>query len=154
MFREIRRKDRVADPADIDRLLSGGEYGFLATVGPDGYPYSVPLSFVYINGAIYFHCAVEGHKLDNLAYSSKVSFSIVGKTQVLPDQFATEYESAVIFGTAALVEGDDKKAALEALIGKYSGGFEKEGAAYIDQAIGKTKVVRIGIERITGKRRK
>lgn len=154
MFREIRRKDRIAEKTDIERLLVNGEYGFLSTIGPEGYPYVIPLSFAYANHSIYFHCAVEGHKLDNIAFNNKVSFCVVGETRVLPEQFATEYESVVLFGKASLIEGDEKKVALEALICKYSGGFEREGMEYINKAIGKTKVVKIEIERITGKRRK
>ncbi len=53
-----------------------------------------------VGDVIYFHCAPEGHKLENLSGNNKVSFCVVGKTQVLPDKFATNYESVIVFGTA------------------------------------------------------
>ncbi len=66
MFKEMRKKDREVLGEDIEKILTNGEYGVLATVGENGYPYTVPLSYVYQDNSIYFHCAKEGHKLDNI----------------------------------------------------------------------------------------
>src|SRR4051794_8185689 len=123
MFRDIRRKDREASEGDALRILIEGEYGILGTVGPEGYPYTTPLSYVYLNDKIYFHCATVGHKLDNISHSSNVSFCVVGKTMVLPEKFSTIYESAVVFGKAEMVQGPEKLEALGAIIDKYSSAF-------------------------------
>lgn len=37
-----------------------------------------------------------------------MSFSVVGETSILPDQFSTNYESIVAFGKAAEVYDDEK----------------------------------------------
>ncbi len=46
--------------------------------------------------------------MDNLAHSEKASFCVVGKTELLPEQFSTRYESVIAFGTVTKLEGQDK----------------------------------------------
>ena len=79
----------------------------------------VPLSFVYKDDTIYFHCAVAGQQLDNIANNSKVSLCVVVITNALPDKFVTEYESAVVFGSASEVHDAERQKALEWLLEKY-----------------------------------
>lgn len=153
MFRELRRKDRETSGDEAIRLLSEGEFGVLGTSDSDGYPYTTPLSYVYKDNKLYFHGAPEGHKLDNIKSNNKVSFCVVGNTKVLPEKFSTVYESVIVFGKAEVIQGPEKLAALEALIGKYSSSFTKEGLEYINRAAEKTCVVRIDIERMTSKAR-
>jgi len=100
MFRPVRRKDREISIGDATQLLTRCSYGVLATCD-NGQPYAVPLSYVFFDNRIYFHCAEEGHKLDNIRDNPAVSFCVVGQVKLLPNQFATEYESVVVFGTAA-----------------------------------------------------
>lgn len=85
----MRRKDRQAGEEDILRILKENVYGVLSTISEDGWPYGVPVSYVYEDGKIYFHSATMGHKVDNLAHSEKASFCVVGKTELLPEQFST-----------------------------------------------------------------
>ena len=119
MQRAMRRADRAMDLEDAAALLSRGTYGVLSTVGGDGKPYAVPLSYIFRNGAIYFHCATEGRKLDNLAANSAVSFCVIGQTRTLPREFATEYESAIASGNASPVFGEEKREALVGILEKY-----------------------------------
>lgn len=154
MFKGMRRSDREISFEEVENLLTEGEYGVLATIGENSYPYAVPLSYVYVDAAVYFHCATIGNKLDNLKYNEKISFCVVGSTKVLPDKFSTEYESAIIYGTATEISGEEKKKALIALADKYSPEFKAEGLQYIDRAIDKTSVVKISIDKVTGKARR
>ena len=85
MFREMRRKDRSIDKRQAVQLLEAGQYGVLSTVGENGYTYGVPLNYVYHKGNIYFHCAVEGNKMDNLMFNNRVSFCVIGTTEPIPD---------------------------------------------------------------------
>lgn len=57
MFREMRRKKQVLCQEDCTAILTQGTSGVLALAGDGGYPYAVPLSYVYHNRKIYFHCA-------------------------------------------------------------------------------------------------
>ncbi len=147
----MRRKDKALNDNDIKQLLINGEYGVLSTVDSDAQPYGVPLNYVYINNNLYFHCALEGHKLDNITANDKVSFCIVGRTEVLPAEFSTGFESVIAFGSAAVISGDERYQALVALLEKYCGGFVEEGRAYIDKLDHQTSVVKINIDSVTGK---
>jgi len=140
--------------AEAWELLIGGEYGILSTSGLDGAPYGLPSNYWVGNRAIYFHSAPEGHKLENIAAESRVSFCVVGESEVLPDQFATRYASVIVSGRAAEVFDDEKQQALEGLLAKYSAEFQAEGLQYIAAKGRKAKVFRIGIDAISGKARR
>ena len=120
----------------------------------DGQPYGVPVSYSYVDDALYFHSAMEGHKLENLAVDSRVSFCVVGKTEVLPDKFGTRYESAIAFGKAIEVDGDEKLRGLTELLKKCSPDYLKEGQLYIEATAVRTRVYKITIDSLTGKSRK
>jgi nitroimidazol reductase NimA-like FMN-containing flavoprotein (pyridoxamine 5'-phosphate oxidase superfamily) len=154
MERKMRRADRAIPDSEAKEILQAGEYGILSTVSADGQPYGVPVSYSYAGDVIYFHCALEGHKLENLNSNNRVSFCVVGKTQVLPDKFATNYESVIVFGKAFEVVDDEKQTGLLELLKKYSPGFTDKGLKYIDHDGGKARVYKIVIEAMTGKSRK
>ena len=154
MERRIRRTDRALPESEARGLLEKGEFGVLSTTSSDGQSYGVPISYSYAGNAIYFHCAREGHKLDNLAANNRVSFCVVGRTEVLPEKFATNYESAIVFGKAFELADDEKHIGLLEIVKKYSSGFLAEGQKYIENAAHKTRVYKIEIESVTGKSRK
>ncbi|MBE6060669.1 MAG: pyridoxamine 5'-phosphate oxidase family protein, partial [Clostridium sulfidigenes] len=141
MFKEMRKKDREVLGEDIEKILTNGEYGVLATVGENGYPYTVPLSYVYQDNSIYFHCAKEGHKLDNIEKNHKVSFCVVTDTEVLPGKFSTNYKSIIAFGEAKELTGVLKRDILFKFIEKYSQSFIEEGKRYIERAQDRAKIV-------------
>ncbi|MBE6898965.1 MAG: 5-nitroimidazole antibiotic resistance protein, partial [Ruminococcaceae bacterium] len=64
MFRDMRRKQQALPYEESVTILESASSGVLAVLGDEGYPYTVPLSYVYREGKLYFHCASEGHKLD------------------------------------------------------------------------------------------
>ncbi len=151
---EIRRKDREISPAEALAILDNAEYGVLSTASLEGVPYGIPLSFCMINGQIYFHCATEGRKIDNLKTNRSVSFCVIGDTEVLPEKFGTKYQSTLVCGEAEEVFADEKQIALEGLVKKYSPDFIEQGAQYIDALTDKTRVFKIVINRVSGKSRK
>ncbi|MDT8443223.1 MAG: pyridoxamine 5'-phosphate oxidase family protein, partial [Desulfuromonadales bacterium] len=116
-----------------------------------GQAYGVPLNYVYMNDCIYFHSALQGHKITNILANSKVSFCVVGRTRLLPAEFSTEFESVIVFGEAAVVQGDERYQALVGLVEKYSPEFLAEGQKYIERFDSRTKVVRIDVHSMTGK---
>src|ERR1035438_6991655 len=76
-FREIRRRDRALTEEQAREILAGAERGVLATLGADGWPYAIPVNHALSGSVLYIHCAVEGHKLENIAHEERVSFCIV-----------------------------------------------------------------------------
>ena len=133
-------------------MLSECEFGVLSTVGNDGQPYGVPLNYAYKDNCIYFHCALQGHKIDNIDNNPKVSFCAVGDTKVLPSEFSTNYVSAVVFGVASEVQGAERYKALVLLLEKFSPKFMEEGKKYIEKLDKVTKVIKIDIQHISGKK--
>lgn len=154
MFREMRKKEREIKGEETIEILKNNSYGVLSTICENGYPYGVPISYVYINDSVYFHCATEGQKLDNINNNNKVSFCIVGETCVLPDKFSTKYESVIIFGKANEVFDDEKNTVLLEILNKYSPEYIEKGRVYIEKASERTKVYKINIDNITGKARR
>ena len=121
MYPEMRRKKQALSPAACDAILQAGTSGVLALSGADGQPYAVPLSYVYHEGKVYFHCARAGHKLDLLDQNPKASFCVIGQDQVVPEKYTTYYRSVILFGTVRrLTAGEEKRAAILALARRYS----------------------------------
>lgn len=106
---EMRRKDRKLDEQIAVSLLEHCEYAVLSTVGEDGNPYGVPISPVLEGKNLYFHCALEGRKLQNIRNHPTVCVTCVGETRLVPEKFTTEYQSAIAFGTASMVEDEKEK---------------------------------------------
>lgn len=151
MFREMRRKEKQLPMEETLEILQKGDHGILATLGPDGQPYAVPLNYAYHNGTIYFHCATAGHKVDNITAHPKVSFCVVGDTKVVPKKFSTCFHSAIVFGTAKEVFDEEKETGFLALLNRFCKAHMTAGKKYMANDWGKTKVYGIKIEHMTGK---
>ena len=121
MFREIRLKENALDDKETIEIIKKGSFGVLSTIGEDGFPYGVPLNYTYFDNCICFHCAQKGHKIENIDVNNKVSFCVVTKSDVLANEFDTDYESAIAFGKATVVADDsEKKDILLSVLNKYS----------------------------------
>ncbi|MEN8191918.1 MAG: pyridoxamine 5'-phosphate oxidase family protein [Bacteroidota bacterium] len=153
-MKSMRRKDREITKEEAIQLLKTCDYGVLSTSTNDALPYGIPLSYCFINDAIYFHSALEGKKLDNFDENNSVSFCVVGETEVLQQKFSTKYESVIIEGIIEEVFDKEKQLGLEGLIKKYSPDFVDEGLKYIDRAKDTTAVFKIEIKSLTGKARR
>lgn len=154
MFREMRRKDKQLSMEEITEVINNGEYGILATIGDDHYPYSVPLNYVYHNESIYFHCATVGHKIDNITYNDNASFCVVEGTEIIPSQFSTKFKSVIVFGKVKEAVEEEKEEGLIALLQKFSSAHMDAGKQYIKNAWDQTKVFKIEIEHMAGKGKK
>lgn len=154
MFKEIRREERKMDQEATLQLLKSGDYGVLSMAANNDYAYGVPLSYVYINGAIYFHCATEGQKLEILGRNNKVSFCVVGQTKPLPEQFSMRYQSVIVFGKIEEVEVEEKRKSLIAFLKKYASGNMEKGMIYLEKNQDRTKVLKLTIDHLSGKNRK
>ena len=148
----MRRKDREKDAVFALEVLRDCEYATLATVNSDGTPYCIPISPVVIGNSIYFHCATEGKKLDNINKNIAVCISCVRYIKPVPEKFTTEYESTVAMGQCETVSDKEEKiTALRAICEKYAksnmGGFDDE----IAKSLNRTCICRVDIQQITGK---
>ena len=114
MFRTIRKKKNEIDIDVAKELLLSGRRGVLAVNGDDGYPYAVPINYVYDKDAqkIYFHGARAGHKVDALKNCDKVCFTVYGNETIKEEAWAPFMQSVVVFGRCHLVEAGEKATAL------------------------------------------
>ena len=146
----MRRFKQLLSAEDMERILRNGKYCVMAVSGDDGYPYAVPINYVYDGTSIYIHSAAQGHKIDALRRNPKCSLCVVDKDDVIPEEFTSYFRSVIAFGTACFVESADEKiAALRLLGGKYSPGIDPE--AEIARFIKTVCIVRIDIDSVTGK---
>ena len=121
MFREMRRKGQALPAAAGVEILERGTSGVLALSGDEGYPYAVPISYVYHDGKLYFHCARGGHKIDAIARSDKASFCVIDQDQVIPEKYTAYFRSVIAFGRIRVLEDDAaKRTAIERLAVKYA----------------------------------
>jgi uncharacterized protein len=149
----LRRTNRAIPDTEARKILTNAEWGVLSLITEDG-PYGVPLNFCVIDDDIYFHCAVEGRKLDGMKDGAPVSFCAVGSTEVLASKFGTLYESVIAEGAIEEVHGPHKQRGLEELIRKYSTDYIAEGMAYIEAKGPRARVFKISVKHLTGKARR
>ena len=146
----MRRKEReVSDSDFFHEIFSKCE--ILVLSFHDGeFPYAVPLSFVEYGGALYMHCALEGHKLDCIAKDPHVHFSICESIYVDRKEATVRYRSVSGTGIASLVDDAElKRQVLAALAAKY----ESECTLPVpDKMLAATGVIKVDIHSMTGKR--
>lgn len=148
----MRRKKQLLSEAETIEILQSCTSGVLAVSGDNDYPYTVPLSYVYKDGKLFFHFAKAGHKLDGIERNNKVSFCVIKTDDVIQKTFTTHFCSVIVFGRARiLTEDSQKKYALECLVQKYSPDYQKEGQSEIERDWKLVSVAEVLIEHMTGK---
>lgn len=150
MTRTMRRFKQQLSAEEVEMILQTGKYCVMAVSCDDGYPYAVPINYVYDGTAIFIHSAAQGHKIDALRRNPKCTLCMVDKDDVIPEEFTSYFRSVIVFGKAHFVESTkDKVAALRLLGEKYSPGIDPE--AEIARFIKTVCIVRIDIDSVTGK---
>ena len=106
MFRPARRKNREISIEDTKKILSDERRGVLAVNGDEGYPYAIPINYIYDdeNQKIYFHGARIGHKVDSIKKCDKVCFTVYGPEVIKDEAWAPYVKSAVVFGRCHIIE--------------------------------------------------
>lgn len=146
-----RFKQQLPDEESIS-ILRSAYRGFLSVIGDGGYPYSVPINFVYADGKLYFHCAKEGHKLDAIRRCDKACFTVLDNPEKEPDSWWYHVRSVICFGRIRLVEdADEKDQRLRQLGGKYFPDGYDIDADMLKNAP-RTELLEFSIEHFTGKR--
>jgi len=149
----MRRFCQALSEAECVFLLEAGTSGVLALCGAEGEPYAVPLTYVYRDAALFFHCATEGRRLELLGQSCCASFCVIAKDQIVPEEYTTYFQSVIVFGRTRSSESPDAvRAALSALGRKYAP-KEPEDHLHgeIEGALFHTCMLKLSIERTTGK---
>ncbi len=151
MFREMRRAVQQIANEEAIAVLERGSNGIMACLGDDGYPYAVPLNYAYTAGKIYFHAAKVGHKMDAIIAQPKVSFAVVDQDDIVSAEYTSYFRSAIAFGTARIVEGEEWVTGFRAIVEKYSGDQPVHAKEMEISGCGHSAVVAIDIQHLTGK---
>ena len=97
-FRQLRRFKQAASPEECQAVLTSAQRGILSVHGENGYPYGVPVNFLFSDGKIYFHCAKAGHKLDAVRADDKVCFTVLSEPVRNPGEWWNCFTSVICFG--------------------------------------------------------
>lgn len=152
MFRGMRREKQLMHSKDAIEVLESSTSGVLSLLGDEGYPYGVPLSYVYSDSKIYFHSARCGHKIDAVKHCSKASFCVIAQDEVVAEKYTTNYRSIIAFGNITVVEDDEEKMeALKKLAIRYAPNDNVGRGKEIKSAYDIVTVLVFHIEHITGK---
>ena len=70
--------------------MLSGRRGVFAVNGDNGYPYAIPINYIYDadDGKIYFHGAKAGHKIDAIRTCDKVCFTVYRNETVKEEAWA------------------------------------------------------------------
>lgn len=151
-MREMRRFRQALTRSGCEAVLERGTSGVLAVAGDGGWPYAVPMSYVWEDGKVYFHWAMAGHKLDAIRGDSRVSFCVIDQDQVVPEEYTTYFRSVIVFGRARVLDDPrEKRRAIELLAQRYRPGCPGEMAAEIDGSWDRFCMVELAAEQVTGK---
>ena len=148
----MRRNRQQLSSEECERILGRCTSGVLALAGDGGYPYAVPLSYVYAGGAIIFHSAVQGHKVDAIRRDSRCSFCVIEQDEIKPAEFTTYFRSVIAFGRISILESTDEKVQALRLLGRrYSPGDEPGLQHEIDKSLDHVLLLRLDIDHMSGK---
>lgn len=154
-FREMRRKRQQLSEAESVALLKKATSGTLALLGDNGYPYAVPISYVYSEGKLYFHSALSGHKVDAIRNCDKASFCVIAKDDVQPEKFTTFFRSVIAFGRIHIIEDEAEKLKTARLLGnRYNPNHEEALRKELENGLSRMLMIRFDIEHLTGKEAK
>ena len=153
MFRPVRKKKNEISIDAAKELLRSSRRGVLAVNGDDGYPYAIPINYLYDedNKKIIFHGAKVGHKVDSLKKNDKICFAVFGNEMIKDEEWAPFLQSVVVFGRCHLVESqEDTIALVKRFAAKYYPDMDmvNEEVALSGRAV---QMFEIQIEHLSGK---
>lgn len=151
-----RTKTHLLSQEQIEALLKRANVGRLGCMNQNGYPYVVPMHFVYLKQKIYMHGLPKGQKIEILKLNPKVCFEIDEMISLLdrgvenPCDVNTEFNSIIVQGNAKIVDNfDEKKEVLSKIVEKFTPHLMDKTIS--ENMIHGTTVIRIDIEECVGR---
>ena len=151
MFRKMRRLGQMLSKEECEEILDNEPRGVLALLGDYDYPYALPMSHVYVDGKIYFHGAMNGHKMDAIKKHDKVSYCVMDEGVENDDGWSYTFKSVIVFGRMRTLTDDDEKIEKLTHLGDKFFPTHEQTVSEIDKLLHRTAVFEITIEHISGK---
>ena len=150
-FRKMRRHKQELSKEECVDILTNEPRGVLALLGDYDYPYALPMSHVYVNGKIYFHGAMEGHKNDAVERCDRVSYCVMDEGVKNTDGWSYIFRSVIVFGKIrTLTDKSEKIDKLTHLGDKFFPSHD-DTVNEISRLLDRTEVFEITIEHMSGK---
>ncbi|XZF75851.1 pyridoxamine 5'-phosphate oxidase family protein [Bacillus sp. AL-1R] len=158
----LRNYDRICtDPVKIKHFLEDAQTGFLG-LSSENVPYVIPLNFVWLNNAIYFHGASEGRKVTYMENNALACFTIGTSygtiTSPIPAGTDTAYMSVIIEGSIKPVyDLNEATAAMQVMLDKYVPGYYSRPLSsshverYVSPLGGKTGIYKLVASSVSAK---
>ena len=149
----MRRKEKeITDEQRLERIFRKNRSCCLGLT--DGrYPYTVPVSYGYKDGCLYFHGAQAGKKNDLIGRNPSAGFCIWNEEALVsadtPCGWGVKFESIVGYGDIEILDDPvDKKTALDIIMEHHGG---KGPFEYPAPMLDKTALMVLRIKGFTGK---
>lgn len=148
----MRRKDReiTAKDAMLD-IITKAQVCYLG-MSKGNMPYVIPINFGYCDNTIYFHCALEGEKIDILKINPNVClvFNIDNKliNNVPQDDWSMYYKCVIAYGKIEFIKDINKKQEAINIMFHHYGGVEYP---LQKSTLERTMFMKVKIEKMTGK---
>lgn len=136
---------------DCEEILTNEPRGVLALLGDYDYPYALPMSHVYVDGKIYFHGAMKGHKMDAIKKHDRVSYCVMDEGIENDDGWSYTFKSVIVFGRMRVLTDDDEKVEKLTHLGDKFFPTHEQTVSEIERLLHRTAVFEITIEHISGK---
>lgn len=157
MLPSLRRKNQKLSDEEVQAVIVRNTHGVLALAGDDGYPYALPISYAYADGAFYFHSAPAGHKIDAIARCGKASLAIVDADEVDGPGYTTHFRSVIAFGRIRLITDAREKMETAMMLGaRYNPGVDQEKVltGQMAASFAHMHMIALDIDEMTGKESK
>lgn len=162
-FRPMRRKNQALSQEECTAILRNATSGTLALLGDGGYPYALPISYVFEPpvadadgcGRLFFHSALNGHKIDAIRACDKASFCVIAQDDVHAAEYTTYFRSVICFGKIHILTDEAQKDHALRLLGNR---YNPNQPALLDKELLKAAraccAIQLTIEHLTGKQSK
>lgn len=138
---------------ECEEILANEPRGVLALLGDYDYPYALPMSHVYVDGKIYFHGAMTGHKNDAVKKYDKASYCVMDEGVRNPDDdWSYIFRSVIVFGRIRTLSDDDEKVEKLTNLGDKFFPTHEETVSEIEKLLHRTEVFELTIEHMSGKK--
>jgi hypothetical protein len=119
-------------------------------------PYIIPMNFGFLDNCLYLHSAREGRKLNILQNNDQVCVEFDVDVELVPSQKACKtsmkYKSVLIFGRAVILKDiTEKRNALDIIMQYYYQHDSQSIFHYPEDVLEKTIIIKVKIEKMTGK---
>ena len=135
---------------ECEEILTNEPRGVLALLGDYDYPYALPMSHVYIDGKIYFHGAMKGHKMDAIKKHDRVSYCVMDEGVENDDGWSYTFKSVIVFGRMRVLADNDEKVEKLTHLGDKFFPTHEQTVSEIERLLHRTAVFEITIEHISG----